>query len=186
MSTLSPSAFKSLLMTLSKRLYSEETSITNDALLEQFWGSDIDKQEITADIQSFEDLLVSAARNHLDVTKLGEVLKRSSLGSDHIKAFVSFWSNEREKIHSVVISRSTWNNHFKKMSWRIDVKAVERNGVDSNEPVALMELRTEDGYVGMSGEKQRMQSQFEMKRGEMSEFLSVLDKIQSSISDASY
>ena len=189
MTSLAPQALKGLLTGLAKRLYFGETGTapSNDALFEQLWGADADRQAAEAEIQSFEDLLQAAAGGHWDASRLaGRLESSSSLSGDHAKVVVAFWSSEREKIHNVLVRRSTWNGHFYKLGWRIDVKAAGKSGADVNEPVALFELRTDYGHKQTSEEAPRRQTQFEMSRAEIQKLLDEFATIETSLTKASW
>lgn len=56
-------------------------------------------------------------------------------------AFRKFWKNQKNKIHDAVISKTTWNNTLKNVSWRIDIKSQARRLDEINTPTAIMELQ---------------------------------------------
>lgn len=63
------------------------------------------------------------------------------ISENQANAFRKFWKNHKNKIHEAVISKSTWNNTLKNVSWRIDIKSQARHLDEINTPTAIMELQ---------------------------------------------
>lgn len=195
MAQLDVQSFQALLQGLTRRAFYDESphsAETEIDALQQLWGDGVQEDVWRADMQTVEAVLLGAAQNHWDVAKLEEVLRSMSLlSAESILVFCAFWGQEREKVHQLLVKRSTWNGHFKKLSWRVDVKSVGKSGADLTEPVALFELRTQDGQQvavaggGNTGEVCRRQVQFEMSREDVANMLAELDKVQAAIAAAS-
>ena len=64
-----------------------------------------------------------------------------AITEDQANALRKFWKTHKNKIHEAVISRTTWNNTIKQMSWRIDIKSQARHIDQINTPTAIMELQ---------------------------------------------
>lgn len=181
MSSLNALNFRALLVALARRNFYDgaREGLGNEDLFAQLWGSDSDKQpeEVFAEIQSFEELICAAASSNVDAAK---VVARSGMVDPHAKVLSSWWNNEREKIHDVLVRRSTWNEHFSKLSWRVDVKTVgSKSGSDANEPIALFELRTLSGNA-------KNQTQFELNRTGIQELMVVLGNVERALESKSY
>jgi len=180
---------RSLLVALVKRDFYGEQGFGNEVLVEQLFSGDADKQAAEAEIQGFVDLVEAAAAGYWDTTRLLKRLENSQLSADHLKVIAAFWANEREKIHEVLVRRSAWNGHFSKLSWRVDVKTVGKSSAELNEPVALLELRTDNGHNPSSAAceaSSKKQTQFELNRTEIQELLAVFSSIGASLESAAY
>lgn len=64
----------------------------------------------------------------------------SGITENQANAFRKFWKNHKNKIHEAIISKSTWNNTLRNVSWRIDIKSQARHLDEINAPTAIMEL----------------------------------------------
>mmetsp|Transcript_19929 Transcript_19929/g.28648 ORF Transcript_19929/g.28648 Transcript_19929/m.28648 type:complete len:187 (-) Transcript_19929:123-683(-) len=175
--SLEGKSFQLLLNGLSKKLfYGEDVSI--EYLAEQLYtGMELEGAEVRAQIKSYEKLLRVAAFNNWDVSKFEEVLNSSNISPAHFRTALSFWTNEREKIHNSILRGCTWNNKLKQLSWRVDMKAASKNMPEINEPVAMIEF-------GMDGELNKEESgvvRCELNRTKVGEILGTLEEIQRKI-----
>lgn len=195
MAQLDARSFQALLQGLTRRSFYDSESVESSVeALKELWGEGVEEENWRTDMESVDAILMGAAQNHWDVAKLDEVLRSMSpslLSAESILVFCAFWGQEREKIHQVLVKRSTWNGHFKKLSWRVDVKTAGKSGADLTEPVALFELRTQDGQQVRAGAAAaaaggRRQVQFEMGREEVADMLAELDKVQAAIVASTY
>ena len=66
--------------------------------------------------------------------------REGSITEDQANALRKFWKTHKNKIHEAVVSRTTWNNTLKHISWRIDIKSQARHIDQINTPTAIMEL----------------------------------------------
>jgi hypothetical protein len=91
--------FNALLNGLSKRLFHNEISFNDEFIIEQIYNeSELEKAQIIAEIESFEELLTKAGENNWDENKMEKVLNRIQLSSEHTKILLNFWGNERNKV----------------------------------------------------------------------------------------
>ena len=67
--------------------------------------------------------------------------REGAITEDQANALRKFWKTHKNKIHEAVISRTTWNNTIKQMSWRIDIKSQAKHIDQINVPTAIMELQ---------------------------------------------
>ena len=67
--------------------------------------------------------------------------REGAITEDQANAFRKFWKTHKNKIHEAVVSRTTWNNTIKQMSWRIDIKSQAKHIDQINIPTAIMELQ---------------------------------------------
>lgn len=67
--------------------------------------------------------------------------REGAITEEQANALRKFWKTHKNKIHEAVISRTTWNNTIKQMSWRIDIKSQSRHVDQINAPTAIMELQ---------------------------------------------
>jgi hypothetical protein len=86
------------------------------------------------------------------------------------------------QIHSKLLSKSTWNNHFKQLSWRVDVKTASKYVAESNDPVAMFELNTESGVKCTNN---NTVTRFEMNRNQVADIIQILETIERAIDAAS-
>lgn len=95
--------FNALLNGLSKRLFHNEVLFTDDFIIEQIYSdSELEKGQVIAEIESFEELLLKAGENNWDENKMEKVLNRIQLSSDHTKILLTFWGNERNKVIIII------------------------------------------------------------------------------------
>lgn len=172
-----------------------------DELISNLYGGmDIDTDYCEAQIHSFEEVefceyqpfcitndtvsqvLVAAAKEMWLSSKLEKYLTEAGLDEGCIRIFVAFWTNEKEKIKSQLLGKCTWNNHFGKVSWRVDVKTASKATADLGEPVALVEL---SNVAQVSNMNCNSVGKFAMNREEMGDFLQTLENIQKKITDES-
>lgn len=193
-------SFYDLLKTIAKKLYNEDSqgahSITIDDIIHSIYiptvGNDIDREQIEIEINTYEELIKKASEGYWDIVKMETTLsKLSSESSDTHKVIMSFWTNERERIHSIIINKSRWNNSLKDLSWRVDIKTVTKSNIDVNEPLLLFEFVTKDGHnkssYNISGHASGSNSvKFGMDRLQVNNMISKLDEIQKCIDESSY
>ena len=143
MLTLSPRNLFGLLTALGKRLYSddngEEDQLTDAVLMEELGCGE-------AEIHSIEALLKKAAVNNWGDDSLTAFLMDGgsdfTFNADQKTVVSKFWADNRERIAKVLQTRSTFNNRYENMNWRVDMKVASRKYSDINEPTAFFELST--------------------------------------------
>ena len=140
--SLSPRNLYGLLTALGKRLFSDEESLSNDELAQELSLS-------STEIICIEQLLKKAAVNNWGEDSLtAEIVEGSndfSFTADQMTVFAKFWRDNKEKIAKVLQSRSTYNNRYENMNWRVDMKVASRKYSDINEPTAFFEVITSGG-----------------------------------------
>lgn len=174
--------FNIFLSGLSKRSFFGELEYTNEYIADQLFKTvELGQDEIFSQIDSFEQVLLKAAEYNWDSSTLEDKMKRlTNIESEHLKALVSFWSHERDKIHAQKIKDCKWNHSYKNFSFRIDVEAMTKNGSETGEPIALMEFTT------IKQKDKSHTAKFEMNRTQINEMLNSLNEIQKKLDDSSF
>lgn len=112
-SSLAPRPFAGLLNGLCRRNFYGETNFPNSVLLEELWGaSEQDRPELILEIETFERVLLEAARRNWESGRLEEVLVAGALDTALIKSFVTFWTTEKEKVCLDFTKLSLWQDLF--------------------------------------------------------------------------
>jgi hypothetical protein len=204
-STLDGKRFVALLKGLIRKVVQLDTSITEDLLATEIYGIDGDAgdEAIMSEIQSLGQLLKRAAREYWETNKLQTFLQSTSdLSKDRQNLLCTFWTNEREKIHSEMSKRSRWNNEYHQLAWRVDLKAASRHSPDINEPLAIFEFSSKKPLPSAAAARARTQypgggngatgtaetsvarAQFQMDRVQLDGMLKTLDAIKKSVEEA--
>jgi hypothetical protein len=98
-SSLDARSFLALLNGLSKQMFSEDATITDDFLAsELFPVADLDSAEILSEISTARSLLRRCAAENWDVAKVTENLRSSSVSPEIGKVFIAFWEREHQNV----------------------------------------------------------------------------------------
>ena len=100
-----------------------------------------------------------------------EALPEYALSAEQCKILIAFWSREKDKIISSMMTLATYNNQFRGISWRIDLKSVSKVNAGVDEPVALFEIDT-----STVSSTQKL-AKFEMTTSETKNMVEVLNNI---------
>jgi hypothetical protein len=193
-----------LLKALNERLFGDSIKnmeLTNELLVEQLSCS-------ASEITVIESLLKTAGENAWGVDSLSTHLATTvsselALSEDQRTVIVKFWTDNREKIASVLLSRSCFNNKYENLSWRVDMKVASSKYSDINEPTGFFELSTVgpgsgerrphlfeklDASSGSSNENSGKGKQnkicFEMNQQELKDTLGTLAGVHAAIEQA--
>eukprot|EP00457_Paulinella_chromatophora_P016753 gb/GEZN01017620.1/.p1 GENE.gb/GEZN01017620.1/~~gb/GEZN01017620.1/.p1 ORF type:complete len:184 (+),score=31.54 gb/GEZN01017620.1/:26-577(+) len=140
-SSLSAKYFQALIEGLIRREFYSE-SLSNEFLKDQIFAtSDLAEEAQIGLIAAISDILKSAALRDWDIAKLQQHLKDTDLSEEHAAVFLKAWKKERSKVHQSLVDQSSWDDTFKRLQWRIDVKSGSSAGV-LNEPTAIVQLDT--------------------------------------------
>lgn len=79
---------------------------------------------------------------------------------------------------------SSWNDHLKQLSWRVDIKAASKQVSEINEPVAILEFGLERGHIRGKAQSAKV-VRCELDRSGLADILSAIDDIQKHIDSTS-
>ena len=175
-----------------------DKTVTEEFIASEIYGelATTDAETVNNEIHAFEQVLQKASRQDMETSKLQTILQTTPISKEHLQLLLTYWTNERDNIHSLMLKRSRWNNEFHQLSWRVDLKAASRHAPDINEPLAIFEfcsksqpsnakakrLTTSNNTGGDTTNISR--TQFQMDRNQLDEMLVTLDTIKKCLADA--
>jgi hypothetical protein len=156
-----------LLNGLARRQFFGESEIT-DSFLHGELFPDLSDEEFETMLGKYELLLRNIVASDMDYNQLEAFLtsqtkkREGTLKVDQAAAFMKFWKSQKNKIHDSLVQKASWNNKFKDVSWRIDLKTQARHIDQINTPVAIIEMQIENAstrHNDKNGEKVRFQKE---------------------------
>ena len=138
-----------LLNGLAKRLYYDETEITDQFLREELFP-DGTEDEFLALMKRYENIMKNMVSTDMDFNQLEAFLssqtkkREGAITQEQAAACMKFWRSNKTKIHDVLVKKSCWSSKLKDLSWRIDVKSQARHVAEVNAPVAIVEMQIEN------------------------------------------
>lgn len=175
-----------LLNGIAKRDYYNEAGITNEFLHEQLYP-DLPEEEFTTLLGKYESLLRNIVYSNMDLKQLDAFLtsqKRKMpdfLSDDQTANITKFWKLNRQKIHDVIVDRSSWNNQMRSMQWRIDISY--KDNVASDSPKVIFALDVNEKVPNANGSSSKSMLQFEVDSTKLDEMISEIESIEKKISD---
>ncbi|XP_057295997.1 COMM domain-containing protein 1-like [Hydractinia symbiolongicarpus] len=165
-----------------KREYFGEIEITDDFLKEQLFPEE-STEAFSAILLKYQSILNNIVYSDMELKQLEAFLtsqmkkKPDYLSEAQAAAITKFWKTNKHKIHDVIVTRSTWNNHLKTLKWRIDVSY--ENKEKGGEPKAIFEMDMEKRVLAKKHEK----ILFEVDIDKLDDMISQVEKIEQNIND---
>ena len=133
-----------LLNGLAKRDYYGDSQITNTFLKEQLFP-DLSEDDFGLILTEYESILNNMIYSDMDAEQLEAYLtsqlnkKQSSIMEEQKAMITKFWNSNKQKLHRLMVERSTFNNTMKSFKWRVDIDYKDNNAQVS-EPKVIFEI----------------------------------------------
>ncbi|XP_044519304.1 COMM domain-containing protein 1 isoform X2 [Gracilinanus agilis] len=168
-----------LLNGLAQSTFHKHSGITEELLRSQLYP-DVPPEEFRPFLAKMRGLLKSIAYADMDFNQLEAFLtaqtkKQGGITADQAAVISKFWKNHKTKIKESLINQSRWENSFKAMNWRVDLKSQSKHLEQINAPVAIVELE-----LGKNGQESECLC-LEFDEIKLSQILKKLTEVEESI-----
>ena len=167
-----------LLNGIAKRDYYDEPDVSDEFLKQQLFP-ELPQEDFDIILSKYQTILKNLVYSDMDLKQLEAYLtsqvKRKSdfLNESQLAAIMKFWKANKQKIHDVMIDRSSWSNQMKSMKWRIDISYKDNEQI--GEPKAIFEIDVAKKTLS------REKLFFEVDMNSLDEMVAQVEKIESKI-----
>eukprot|EP00039_Didymoeca_costata_P005738 m.84021 g.84021 ORF g.84021 m.84021 type:complete len:180 (-) comp12951_c0_seq2:2303-2842(-) len=142
---MSDKQVSSLVGGLSRRLFENDADMTDEFLKEQLFTDNADAFEPL--VAQIIPILEHAAAEDMDLQKLESYLSdkvtKKEIPESVAVAVQKLWKKDRVKIHDNLVKKTSWEDKFGGMSWRLDVLTKSRFIEELGDPAGIVEIKIE-------------------------------------------
>ena len=132
-----------LLNGLSKRDFYGDEGMTDAFLKEQLFP-DVDDENFQNILRQYDGILNNMVYSDMDSKQLDAYLvslinkKENSITVEQMGEILKFWNSNRQKLHLLMVEKSTFNSTLKSFKWRVDIDY--KDNTQSCEPKVIFEI----------------------------------------------